>query len=121
MVLSYQAAVSPGRVRLPAPAALCTTTTSTAGSEVAAVRVSCAKPRSVCDLVKCTIRKASSSTTATASAARCNVRPVSLEGKGISFGRKGVRGRHPATQQRIHGRNKHYRRKGGEQQAADDG
>src|SRR3984885_1930801 len=121
MVLSYHAAVSPGSVRLAAADAPCTTTTSTAGSEVAATRVSWARPCSVCDFVKCTIRKASSSTSATPRAARCNVGPISLDGKGISSGRNGVRDRNAAPQQRINRGHKHQRRKGGKQQTADDG
>src|ERR1700684_1132269 len=121
MVLSYHAALSPGSVRVPAAGVLCTTTTSTTGDDAAAVRVSCARPRSACDLVKCTIRKASSRTTATATAARCSVRPVSLGSKGISS--IGCRPRLEAlpSQQSIHGRHEHQRRKGGEQQTADDG
>src|ERR1700722_6081950 len=120
MVLWYQAAVSPGKVRLPGAARLCTTTTSTVGRALPEASVSRTRPRSACTLMKWTTRNASSSVTATAAAARCNVRPESLGSKGISWVRSMMRRRMPGSQQSIHGGYEHQCCKGGEQQSADD-
>src|SRR6185312_10056739 len=115
MVLSYQAAVSPGRVSIcDAGAAAARTTTTGAGAIASACAASAALR------VRLATTKPISSATAMTAAAICSRLPVMAALSGWGKGSLPLRGTPRATaQQAVHGGNEDQGREGCEDQAAD--